>query len=136
MAKYSNLSALFKAIADAIRGKTGGTDAIVAEDFPTAIEGISSGGSASDRTYFTVEGKKYYYIPGMTWYNFADCIHADSSDFIYNFYSMIAISSSVVSTENGDGANVLTYPDTGSYVMPEELIQSVDYTNVYWDTSM
>ena len=40
---YNNLAELFKAIADAIRGKTGGADPIVANDFPTAIEGISGG---------------------------------------------------------------------------------------------
>ena len=40
MAKYESLRALFTAIADVLRAKTGGTDAIVAEDFPEFIEGI------------------------------------------------------------------------------------------------
>lgn len=44
MGKYSTLSELFTAIADAIRTKTGGGTAIVAEDFPTEIESISTGG--------------------------------------------------------------------------------------------
>lgn len=40
MAKYESLRGLFTAIADAIRAKTGSTEAIVAEDFPEFIEGI------------------------------------------------------------------------------------------------
>lgn len=47
MAKYNSLGELFTAIANAIRSKTGGADPIVAEDYPTAIEGISAGGSGS-----------------------------------------------------------------------------------------
>lgn len=46
--KYSNLTELFKAIADAIRGKTGGTENIVAEDFPEAIEGITTSGNSPE----------------------------------------------------------------------------------------
>lgn len=44
MAKYSTLKALFTAIANSLRGKTGGTGAIVADDFPTVIDGLSTGG--------------------------------------------------------------------------------------------
>ena len=46
MGKYSTLSALLSAIADAIRSKTGGGTAIAAEDFPEAISGIVTGGGA------------------------------------------------------------------------------------------
>lgn len=37
---HSTLSSLFTAIANAIRSKTGGTGAIVADQFPSAISGI------------------------------------------------------------------------------------------------
>lgn len=52
MGKYSTLSALLSAIADAIRSKTGGGTAIAAEDFPEAISGIVTGGGVdtSDAT--------------------------------------------------------------------------------------
>ena len=40
---HTTLSALFSAIADAIRSKTGSTEQIVADDFPTAIDSISTG---------------------------------------------------------------------------------------------
>lgn len=40
MAKHTNLTSLFTAIADAIRAKKGTTDAIVADDFPDEIAGI------------------------------------------------------------------------------------------------
>ena len=44
MAKYSTLTALFTAIANSLRGKTGGTGKIVADDFPSVIDGLSTGG--------------------------------------------------------------------------------------------
>lgn len=44
MAKYSTLNALFTAIANSIRGKTGGTGKIVADDFPSVIDSLSTGG--------------------------------------------------------------------------------------------
>lgn len=44
MANYTTLSALFTAIANAIRAKTGGSANIVADNFPTAIAAISGGG--------------------------------------------------------------------------------------------
>lgn len=40
--KYSSISELFTAIANSIRGKTGSSDPIVAEDFPSVIGGIPS----------------------------------------------------------------------------------------------
>jgi surface protein len=48
---YNSLAELFTAIANSIRGKTGGTEKIVANDFPAAIDGISSGGG--DDWYIT-----------------------------------------------------------------------------------
>jgi hypothetical protein len=39
---HSNLTSLFTDIADAIRSKTGGTETIVADQFPEAIAAISS----------------------------------------------------------------------------------------------
>lgn len=44
MAKHNTLHELFSAIANAIRGKTGSSDSIVADDFPSAIESISASG--------------------------------------------------------------------------------------------
>lgn len=43
MAKYSNLSSLFTAIANAIRAKKGTTAEIVADNFPEEIAGIEAG---------------------------------------------------------------------------------------------
>jgi len=44
MAKYNTLGALFTAIANSLRSKTGGSGKIVADDFPTVIDGLSTGG--------------------------------------------------------------------------------------------
>lgn len=48
MATYSNLNSLFKDIANSIRSKTGSTAAIVANNFPTAINAISTGTNTAD----------------------------------------------------------------------------------------
>lgn len=47
---HSTLTALFTAIANAIRAKTGGTAQLVADNFPTEIAGISTGVDTSDAT--------------------------------------------------------------------------------------
>lgn len=44
MSKYNTLTALFTAIANSIRGKTGGSGKIVADDFPSVIDSLSTGG--------------------------------------------------------------------------------------------
>lgn len=44
MAKYTTLKALFTAIANSLRNKTGGTGTIVADDFPSVIDSLSTGG--------------------------------------------------------------------------------------------
>lgn len=44
------LTELFTNIANAIRSKTGGTNPIKAEDFPSAIEGISVGNGKTTKT--------------------------------------------------------------------------------------
>lgn len=50
MAKHTTLASLFSDIAAAIRAKTGKTDKLVADDFPTAIARISTGVNTSDAT--------------------------------------------------------------------------------------
>ncbi len=55
---YNSLAELFTAIANSIRGKTGGTEKIVANDFPAAIDGISSGGG--DDWYITDASYLFY----------------------------------------------------------------------------
>lgn len=45
---YTTLPSLFTAIADSIRSKTGGTDPIVADTFPSAIDSIPAGGGDAE----------------------------------------------------------------------------------------
>lgn len=61
--RHQNLSALFTAIADAIRAKTGGTAQITADSFPDAISAISAGTDTSDATAAAADvkqGKTFY----------------------------------------------------------------------------
>jgi hypothetical protein len=44
MATHNTLRELFSAIANSLRAKTGGTGTIVADDFPSVIDGLSTGG--------------------------------------------------------------------------------------------
>ena len=44
MAKYKTLKELFTAIANSLRSKTGSTGGIVADDFPSVIDSLSTGG--------------------------------------------------------------------------------------------
>lgn len=44
MAKYTTLNSLFTAVASSLRGKTGSTGKIVADDFPSVIDSLSTGG--------------------------------------------------------------------------------------------
>ena len=66
MSKYNSLGELFTAIANAIRAKTGGTDPIVAEDFPEVIDEMKSGGEiealtvSENGTYTPPEGVDGY----------------------------------------------------------------------------
>lgn len=43
MAKYTTLTSLFTAIANSLRAKTGSTETIIADDFPSVIDSISVG---------------------------------------------------------------------------------------------
>ena len=143
MAKHTSLSALFKAIADAIRSKTGGTDNIVADDFPEAIKGIPSGGGNSDSTFtYTWRGTKYkfYFLPGQTWDEwFNDTTHANKDSALVGFYGSVGISASIDWVQESDGygydvADMLMYPDMESSVMSHEEIQPIEYGVSYWNS--
>ena len=56
MAKYTTLSGLFTAIATSLRGKTGSTGKIVADDFPSVIDGIQVGITPSGTKSITTNG--------------------------------------------------------------------------------
>lgn len=54
---HETLTSLFSDIADAIREKTGGTEEIVADTFPTAIESIPTGSPRVEIGTFNVPSK-------------------------------------------------------------------------------
>ena len=56
MAKYSIEDTTLSAIADAIRSKTGGTDTIAVNQFPSAISALSTGGVKKTGTVSRVSG--------------------------------------------------------------------------------
>ena len=53
---YSNLTGLFTDIANAIRNKTGSTEPIIADAFPTAIDAIPSGSEEMKIVQVVVKG--------------------------------------------------------------------------------
>lgn len=69
MAVHNNLGELFTNTANAIRSKTGGTEPIIADNFPTEIENIQTGSNV-DWTQVTAkpsqiwEGKMFYNCVG------------------------------------------------------------------------
>ena len=56
MAKYTTLNGLFTAIANSLRNKTGGSGKIVADDFPSAIDSISTGITPTGTKTITTNG--------------------------------------------------------------------------------
>lgn len=81
MAKYTNLKDLFTSIANAIRAKTGSTDTIVADNFPTAIEAIEVGGSSEEdynKGYEAGRQAEHAAIINPNWTNWSFFAHPSS----------------------------------------------------------
>lgn len=57
---HETLTSLFSDIADAIRAKTGNSGTIVADNFPTAIANIPSGGGSGPSNVKKITGSGYY----------------------------------------------------------------------------
>lgn len=71
MAKHADLKSLFTAIADAIRRKTGKTSFIIADDFPSAIDGITTQDYTTEDALIT-DGLESYFNDRVTFIsNFA-----------------------------------------------------------------
>lgn len=84
---FTTVAGLFQAIADAIRGKTGSTDTINAQDFPDAVAAIETGGSLTVQKWYegTPEsqsagyitqntGNGTYWNPVDSWANWDYCV--------------------------------------------------------------
>lgn len=56
MAKYTTLTSLFAAIANSLRAKTGGTEKIIADNFPSAIDALSIGITPTGEKSITTNG--------------------------------------------------------------------------------
>lgn len=87
MPTHNTLPSLFSDIADAIRAKTGDSAQIVADDFPTAIAGISAGSTfatpvtatrtnATTISFSNLEGEPKFFV--MTAPNFTNSSSAGS----------------------------------------------------------
>lgn len=79
MAEYIIQDSTLTGIADAIRAKTGSTEAIGVADMASQIEGIQAGGGDAPDAFFAVYVPEVYprieFIPfknGMTWAEFTD----------------------------------------------------------------
>ena len=125
---YNNLGELFTDIANAIRGKTGGTDKIVANDFPAAIEGISGGGGVGGEASVTgcsiswtsgTEGKDVIDLSAMLgckFYKVVDTIF--SHDFFGGIqFTIGAATGTPASLNDCDGALIVMQDSTTPIVV-------------------
>lgn len=79
MVNYSTLSDLFTGIADAIRAKNGGTEVIVADNFPTEIQNLKTGFDYNNHNVITIPD-----------YGFKNCTNLRSVD----CYSLTSVGTS------------------------------------------
>lgn len=113
MAKYTNLSSLFTAIADAIRAKKGTTDTIVADNFPDEIAGIKVGATVFDlmsnlKTYkdsISINGKTLENVFGQQTY-FANTGWFD-------FTTTTIYANEIVSDDNAENKTALLFTRQG-----------------------
>lgn len=108
MANHTSLASLFSDIADAIRAKTGGSSNIIADNFPTAISQIPTGGSASLGTKTITANGTY-----------------DAEDDGYDGYSSVDVN---VSGGGGGGLTLLTEQSLGN--LSTSSTTAVDTTKV------
>lgn len=66
---HDTLTALFSDIADAIRAKTGKTESIIADNFPSEIAAIQAGGGASVEILSATVTDNGMFEPGVNEYN-------------------------------------------------------------------
>lgn len=89
------LTELFTNIANAIRAKTGSTEPIIAEDFPSAIEAIEVGGGKTTKT-INIEWHDYEYLGANSFF-----IKYISNNQIETLYNSDSFSSDVIEAEGG-----------------------------------
>lgn len=116
-----SLTELFTNIANAIRAKTGSTEPIIAEDFPSAIEAIEAGGGKTTKTInIDWSGDEEYtcmisYISnkeivsitrGYDIYGVYESIEAEGGIIIYNYDSLESTSNFIyLGSLDGQGPN-------------------------------
>lgn len=133
---HSTLASLFGDIADAIRAKTGGSADIVADEFPTAIAAIPTGGTPTpvdlttvdrsvtyDNVYFLgsnltitkeksinlISGVKYYLITFDTSYDTTSTASGAA-------YALCSASGSVIASDNSGTVSALTVTKTSTKI--------------------
>lgn len=96
---HATLTALFADIADAIRAKTGKTDKIVADNFPSEIEAIESGSSV-DTCTLTIQSNLGYASLAVTALALnadrkIEAVYTEGSNYVDNYTVNNAICGSV-----------------------------------------
>lgn len=111
------LTSLFKAIADAIRAKTGSSAGIKAEDFPSAIAGISSGTDTSDATAAAadVRSPKTFYAGGEKKTGSMADVSVPTPGISYSSSGVVSasVSQSAGYTPGGSKSNSYSLPTVG-----------------------
>lgn len=117
---YNSLSELFTATANAIRSKTGSTDPIVANDFPTAIEGISGGGTATLDTGRCISTKNMFALDLSTVYSDYSGIQSHYPDLEVSLVDGYGYSWYKVSDDTQFFAGDMT--DTRVYILESDMV--------------
>ena len=129
---HETLTGLFTDIADAIREKTGGTESIVADNFPAAIEGIDTGSKTVDITLTFTDGgwSDYIYKSGTT--SISDVHYTSSVELTIG--DMIAISglTFIAYKENSK----ITFMNYGEDAINESVISGQTLTGkIMWSST-
>jgi len=124
---HTTLTSLFAAIANAIRAKTGGTEVLVADNFPTAIEAIPSGGSETYEITFTKNSvdttKSYVMVLSRNYGTYGESLTNSGGTLTDTVYLGDRI---LIEVSGGDSVSVTGLTASSQYTLEDPFTGTVD----------